>query len=319
MDISILKAAELISQEQVIAVPTETVYGLAASLTKPAAIDQIFALKGRPANNPLIIHVAEVEDILPFLIDVNEDFLKIAKFFWPGPLTLVLPINEEMISSRVRANLTTAAFRIPGHKLARDLLKLTGPLVMPSANLSGKPSATSRMHVESDFGKDFPVLDGGPCVNGLESTILYKDQSQELNPWKIIRQGALTQGDFRQVLGYLPEIVIHEKQAQVICPGQLYRHYAPKAKLKLVTKIEGEEGNDEGVILGFDEVIYPEGYKVYSLGSLNKPETISNNLYRVLRQLDDDGVKEALVDINFEVTGIMATVLERLKKASSGT
>jgi len=316
MDISTLQASELINQAQVVAVPTETVYGLAASLFKPDAIDHIFALKGRPANNPLIIHVADIEDILPFTNNLNEDFFKLAKNFWPGPMTIVLPIIEEKISSRVRANLTTAAFRIPNHLLARELLKLTGPLVMPSANFSGKPSATSRMHVESDFGQHFPVLDGGVCTNGLESTILYQDMTTQINPWKIIRQGALTPDDFLVVLGYLPEIINAESQEKIICPGQLYRHYAPKAKLQLTKEIPKSY---LGVIVGFDETIYPEGCRVYSLGSLEKPETISTNLYRILRKLDDDAVAQALVDINFLNKGLMSTVLERLKKASSSS
>lgn len=314
MDITILQAASLINAGEVIAVPTETVYGLAASLYQPAAIDKIFSLKGRPANNPLIIHVAEFQDILPFAENLPEDFYKLAEKFWPGPLTLVLPIIKEKISTRVRAKLLTAAFRVPNHPLARELLKLTGPLVMPSANLSGKPSATSKRHVESDFGLDFPVLDGGDCIKGLESTILYCDVSDQNKPWKIIRQGALTQNDFFEVLGYQPEIVKLNDHENPICPGQLYRHYAPKAKLELTKKFPE---HFTGTIVGFDEGVYPENATVYLLGSLKNPETISNNLYRILRMLDDDGVQEALVDVNFLDHGILATVLERLKKAST--
>ncbi len=311
MDITLLQASDLIKNGAVIAVPTETVYGLAASLISSSAIDKIFALKGRPANNPLIIHVADYEEILPFIYDVDADFFKLSQNFWPGPLTIVLPIIEGKISSRVTAGLKTAAFRIPNHPLARKLLKLTGPLVMPSANLSGKPSATCREHVEADFGNDFPVLDGGACIKGLESTILYRDTDQK---WKIIRQGALAQGDFYEILGYLPEIEKPKNHEKPICPGQLYRHYAPRATLVLKDNILESY---QGVIVGFEGRTYPVGCKVYLMGNLDDAESISKKLYCVLRKLDDDGVQEALVDIDFAKDGIFSTILERLQKASS--
>jgi L-threonylcarbamoyladenylate synthase len=312
MEITLLEAADLINKAQVIAVPTETVYGLAASLFKPTAIDKIFSLKGRPANNPLIIHVADYMEVLPFLKNDNSDFIELAKAFWPGPLTIVMPIKIETVSARIRANLTTAAFRVPNHPLARELIKLTGPLVMPSANLSGRPSATSKEHVKTDFGQEFPVLNGGACEKGLESTIIYKNKDN--NKWKIIRQGALAADDFRAVLGYIPEIEKPKSNETPVCPGQLYRHYAPKAKLKLTTEFKGDF---DGVVVGFDEGVYPDSCTLYSLGSLKEPETISQNLYRILRKLDEDGINVALVDINIPNNGIFATILERLQKASS--
>lgn len=312
MDITLLQAADLLLSSEVIAVPTETVYGLAASLYKPAAIERIFSLKGRPANNPLIIHVADINDIYPFIIKLDPDFLKLAKSFWPGPMTLVLPIIEAKVPSIVRANLTTAAFRIPNHPLAIELLKLTGPLVMPSANLSGKPSATCRKHVETDFGSDFPVLDGGTCTKGLESTILYKDVS--VNEIKIIRQGALSKEDIYNALKINAEIVKPQNNEKPICPGQLYRHYAPKAKLVLTTIFPE---NYQGVLVGYENRAYPKNSIFYCLGDLNKPESISKNLYMILRKLDENNVSEALVDINIPDTGLFATILERLQKASS--
>lgn len=308
MELTLLQAAALLKSGQVVAVPTETVYGLAASLFKEEAIAKIFALKARPLNNPLIIHVAHPKEVLQFTGLLGKDFEDLSRAFWPGPLTLVFPIIQKRIPAIARSGLLTAAFRVPAHPLARELLKLTGPLVMPSANLSGRPSSTSRRHVETDFGKDFPVLDGGECTSGLESTILFQDGF-----YKIIRQGAIPREEFYKVLAYTPEIVSLQKGENPLCPGQLFRHYAPRAKLTLQTTIPGDF---KGVILGFQERTYPSLCKVYQLGSLNDPHSISKNLYKILRQLDEDHIKEAVVDVDFPPYGLFSTILERLQKAA---
>jgi L-threonylcarbamoyladenylate synthase len=310
MRIPLENATELIRKGEVIAVPTETVYGLAAALNNPKAVEKIFSIKGRPSNNPLIIHLAQISQLLPFLsIDYPKDLELLANRFWPGPLTIVLPINEETIPAKARANLATAAFRIPNHPLAQDLLRLTGPLVMPSANLSGKPSATSPEHVESDFGSDFPVLDGGPCKCGLESTILMNRAGK----WFVIRMGAISPEKIAQVLGYSPSIDSGNHEGAPLCPGQLYRHYAPKAKLSLVTRIPI---NHDGNILGFTDRIYPKGMKVIPLGVSSNPEEVAENLYSALRFLDFKGFNSAFVDMDFPNSGLWATIAERLKKAS---
>jgi len=311
MDITLLQARDLIHQSDVIAVATETVYGLAASIDRPEAIEKIFSLKGRPKDNPLIIHVAKVADLLPFLKYIPDDFSKVANAFWPGPLTIVLPVFEEKISPHIRANLPTCAFRIPSLPLTRELLTVTGPLVMPSANISGRPSSTCKEHVEADFGKEFPVLNGGMCLKGVESTILYYNEENKV--WQIIRQGALTKEAFLHVLHYEPEIVKPKPKKKPICPGQFYRHYAPKAKLILTKKIPEKFS---GTILGFDSRSYPKGVALYSLGEINQPEMAAKKLYHTLRQLDLDRVDEALVDIDIPAHGIFTTILERLHKAA---
>lgn len=295
--------ADRLNRGEVAAVPTETVYGLAASLRFPSAIDEVFRLKKRPANNPLIIHVADPKDVQAYASAPLPESL--VEAFWPGPLTMVLPIDPNTIAEKARAGLFTAAFRMPAHPLTRALIKLTGPLVMPSANLSGRPSGTTAAHVEEDFGLDFPVLDGGSCTQGVESTILYYDSTE----WKIIRQGAIPQEAFFPILGYLP--VIELPKDKPLCPGQLYRHYAPKATLSL-TKILPPSCT----LIGYSDRIYPSS-KVYSLGPSDKPETIAQHLYDVLRQLDQDGVQEAYVDIDLPQDGLYRTIIERLKKASS--
>jgi L-threonylcarbamoyladenylate synthase len=310
MRIPLIKASQLLLEGQVVAVPTETVYGLAASLMQSKAINQVFTLKGRPANNPLIIHVADFIQIISFIKPSIPNLESLATNFWPGPLTLVLPINPELIPSKARAGLPTAAFRVPSHALTRQLLTLTGPLVMPSANLSGSPSSTRAEHVEADFGQDFPVLDGGPCECGVESTILYFDDGK----WKIIRQGALSAEDFSKVLDYTPRVEKLNPAKAPLCPGQLYRHYAPQAKL---IPTRSFDPHMQGIIVGFTDRPYPQNCRLISLGSLDQPQQIAENLYAVLRQLDKENIQTAWLDMNFPEEGILATVAERLRKAAS--
>jgi L-threonylcarbamoyladenylate synthase len=311
MCISLSQAIQALQEGQVVAVPTETVYGLAACLNQPAAIQQIFALKGRSLANPLIIHVAAPQDIQPYVTAFPPDFEKLAHAFWPGALTCILPVQEAYVPSLVRAGLPTAGFRVPASQVTRDLLQATGPLVMPSANLSGRPSATRPEHIDEDFGPDFPVLDGGACAHGVESTILlYQD-----NEWGIVRLGALAPDYFECVLGYQPRIIQRGVTEQPVCPGQLFRHYAPRAQLFL--------GDPAGLIeapfvLGFKERHYPTDKRVIVLGSLFNPKEVAENLYQALRQLDQEGASQAWVDMDFLQTGLWQTIAERLLRAGEG-
>jgi len=310
MKISLNVAAELLLQGRVVAVPTETVYGLAASLYHSDAVEQIFTLKGRPANNPLIVHLAEQTQIQQFVKELPPHFDKLAQCLWPGPLTLVIPVDIQQIPEKARAGLPTAAFRVPQHPLARQLLHQTGPLVMPSANISGKPSATQRAHIETDFGCDFPVLDGGVCQRGLESTILHYSQDR----WQMIRLGALAPENFAPILGYEPRFCLSTDAKMPLCPGQMYRHYAPNSKLILSTSFP--EGI-EGVLLGFNDRSYPSSFRLWSLGSSSDPEQVAGSLYEMLRRLDHEGIAMAWVDMNFSKEGLWNTIAERLQKAST--
>lgn len=309
MEVNLTEATQLLSSGHVVAVPTETVYGLAAALDCPKAIDQIFRLKNRPPNNPLIIHIAELDQLVEFTPTMPAGISDLARAFWPGPLTLVLPVDVDLVPTQVRAGLVTAAFRVPNHPLALELLRNTGPLVMPSANLSGKPSSTSRLHVETDFGGSFPVLDGGVCRSGIESTILHREKDL----WSIIRLGALSAESFLPILGYVPQVVGHDAEKAPICPGQLFRHYAPRAKLILCESNEQCKGP---VIIGFSDRTYFPGASVLSLGLSTSPESAAGNLYAVLRKLDQEGIDEAWVDMSFPREGLWMTILERLQKAS---
>jgi L-threonylcarbamoyladenylate synthase len=305
MDISLEIACTLLTQGEVVALPTETVYGLAASMAHPDAVAKIFTLKGRPSNNPLIIHVADLEQIYPYAAEIPPHFTELAASFWPGPLTVVLPIHPHLVPEKIRAGLATAAFRIPQHPLALKVLQSVGPLVMPSANLSGKPSATQAAHVEKDFGSHFPVLEGGACRRGLESTILYHMDGQ----WRIVRLGSLFPEQFEPLLGYKPPVHQGDK---VICPGQLHRHYAPKAQLLINSEFSPAE---IGYVLGFSDRNYPD-CKIFSLGKSDQPDKIAENLYEALRALDEAKIQRVWVDNDFPQNGLWLTISERLARAS---
>lgn len=172
MRIGLTEATRLLKEGKVVAIPTETVYGLAALANHPEAVEKLYRLKNRPRENPLIIHLHDALDLTNYMDEIPPSVKGLTDRFWPGPLTIVLPIQEGVVLPAVSAGLKTQAFRVPNHALTRALIAQTGPLVAPSANLSGRPSTVSPEQVEEDFGADFPVLDGGRCEKGLESTIL---------------------------------------------------------------------------------------------------------------------------------------------------
>jgi L-threonylcarbamoyladenylate synthase len=307
MIITLDEAASKLIAGEVVAIPTETVYGLAASVHLPEAIERIFTLKNRPKDNPLIIHVAEKREVLPYLSVVPERFEQLAEAFWPGPLTLVVPIDPSSAPPHVRAALPTQAFRIPAHPFAQALLKKTGPLAAPSANLSGRPSAVTPGHVAEDFGTDFPVLDGGKCTNGVESTILIWIDEK----WALGRLGALSPQALMPVLGYKPELI---SSSTPLCPGQKYRHYAPAAQLHL-----GKDLSQASVILGFRDRKYSPHAHVIHWGETSKPEEVLRELYHCLRELDARGIREAHIDMEVPSEGLWLTFRERVQKASGNS
>lgn len=310
MRVSLEKAIDLLKGGKVVAIPTETVYGLAAWLFKEEAVENIFSLKNRPSTNPLIIHVQDVDECAFYASDIPSDFQKLLTAFWPGPLTVILPVKENRVPTIARAGLTTAAFRSPAHPVARELLEFVAPLVAPSANLSGTPSATKPHHVENDFGLQFPVLEG-ECRHGLESTIL----AQKNGVWEIARQGAISQEEIAQVIGYLPKSNLHNDTAP-ICPGQLLSHYAPKAQLILSNQPYEICPKRSSVVLGFSNRAYPGAEKLLLLGSLANPQEVAFRLYDILRQLDSEGIAEAWVDIDTPIDGLWISIRERLLRAA---
>lgn len=308
MRLTIPQAISQLKSGHVIGVPTETVYGLAACLDQPSAIEQIFILKGRPKVNPLIIHIAQWQDVQKYVQHYPSQFEKLAQVFWPGPLTCILPVKSN-VPAIVRASLPTAGFRVPLHKMTRELIQATGPLVMPSANLSGRPSSTRPEHVEEDFGVDFPVLDGGVCSKGVESTILLYSKEE----WVIVRLGALSGEAFIPVLGYEPRLVQETSEVNPICPGQMFRHYAPRARL-LIGNLSFLK--EVPYVLGFTERDYPLDKQVIRLGSLDDPQEVAENLYEALRELDRRGASQVWVDMDFPREGLWKTIAERLTRAA---
>lgn len=304
MEVTFTQALDLLRKGKVVAIPTETVYGLAASLQHPQAIEEIYRLKGRPGDNPLIIHVHDLHQISQFCNEVPPLFNDLAMNFWPGPLSLVIPIKKDAIPITASAGLPSAAFRIPSHPVAREIIRQTTPLVMPSANLSGRPSATQAAHLQEDFGPSLPYLDGGVCDKGVESTILVYQNSR----WQLGRLGAIPLSKLENLLGY-PLKQIGET-SKPLCPGQHYRHYSPKAVLKMTKRIPN---TNEGVILGFSDRIYP--MRAIYLSHSQNGEEAAHHLYAALRQLDAENIEEAWVDGNFPTNGLWETVYERLIRA----
>jgi L-threonylcarbamoyladenylate synthase len=305
MEVSLQEAVKLLGQGENVVIPTETVYGLAASIKHPEAIRKIFEIKKRPLSNPLIVHVASCED-LDFAQTDLPGFEELAAHFWPGPLSFVLPLVKAL-DIQITCGLPSVAVRCPSHELCRQLLALTGPLVAPSANPSGKPSPTRLEHVEKDYGSKLMVLDGGPCSHGVESTIIAWDLDQKA--WSLARLGSLNPEDIEAVLGYPLERRL--KGSVAICPGQQWRHYAPQAHLYL-------SPHPSLPVIGFEERTYP-GVKVYVLGSLHDACGCLENLYDQLRQLDLEDVKEAWVDLDFPENGLWQTLRERLQKAATSS
>lgn len=235
----ITSAAEILKKGGLVAFPTETVYGLGANALMPDSVKSIFTAKGRPSDNPLIVHVAEKKDILKIALSLPEKAEKLIDTFSPGPLTVILPKRADL-SDAVTAGLDTVAVRIPSHPVARALIQISGvPVAAPSANLSGKPSPTTAKHVIADMmGRVDAIVDGGACDVGLESTVI--DMSGDVP--SILRPGGIT---FEQIRTVLPDVIIDRHVIEAVAvdekpksPGMKYKHYAPDAE---VTVIEGDE------------------------------------------------------------------------------
>lgn len=224
---AVARAAELLKQDDIVAFPTETVYGLAARATSPSAVKKIFAAKGRPSDNPLIVHVASWEMIPKVVSSWNDTAEALARAFWPGPLTLVLPKNAN-ICNEASADLQTIGVRWPNHPVALQLIQAANdPLAAPSANLSGNPSATTAQHVQHDLSGKIPlILDGGACSIGVESTVV--DLSQETPV--ILRPGHITQQELSDVCGCSVLLASRHDQTPK-SPGMKYKHYAPKTPI----------------------------------------------------------------------------------------
>lgn len=329
MKISFQEAVRLLKQGDVVAVPTETVYGLAACIAKPGALRKIFKIKGRPADNPLIVHVASFAELRGLAKEIPVGVQR-ARKFWPGPLTIVLPARADSVPRLVRAGLPSVALRIPAHPLMLKLIRAVGPLAAPSANPSGRPSPTRAAHVLADYGKNFPVLDGGTCRRGVESTVIRFDAS---GGWCVLREGALSKVRLARAIGVSPQNSLMEKTAHVgkaghvytpQSPGQKYRHYAPRAKLVAAamlgpSSIVGAPREAPARRHRFDAVLGFSDTKtdlpLVSLGRRGSAAANLRVLYTALRSLDERAYRKVWVDLDFPRAGLGATLHERLMKA----
>lgn len=317
------KAAELIQKGELVAFPTETVYGLGADALNPTAVLKIFEAKGRPADNPLIVHVKEAKDVLDIAY-VTDDFHKLAKNFWPGPLTMVLP-RKPVVPDITTGNLDTVAVRCPDNQIAIELIdRAKTPIAAPSANRSGRPSPTEAKHVLEDMnGVIKGIVDGGHTGIGLESTVLDLSSGKPT----ILRPGGITIEMLKEVLEDV-DVAKHKPGEKVRSPGLKYRHYAPKAPLYLVTgtpkeqymmiqkQIQDRQRNIGVLATSEFFPLYDVQNKV-SLGSRDNLVAIAANLYGALRFFDSTEVEFILAE-TVTGDGLAVAINDRLFRASGG-
>ena len=319
-DAAIAEAAEVIKRGGLVAFPTETVYGLGADAFRPEAVAKVFQAKGRPSDNPLIIHVAEISQFHEIGKNIPALALQLAERFWPGPMTLVVE-HRGNVPPIVTADLPTAAIRIPNHHVALQLIrKASRGIVGPSANLSGKPSPTTAQHVYDDLnGKVDIILDSGPTTIGIESTVI--DVTSE--PFTVLRFGGLTIEEIENVVGGV--ITTSTDDLSKRSPGTRHRHYAPHAHVELIPEgdtkhflqsLEHHRKRREniGCIVHSNELSFQQSSKHLFIISVQARD-YANSLFKLLRTLDERGVDIILVETISE-HGLGAAIMDRLRKAS---
>ena len=327
---AISKAAMLLRGGQIVAFPTETVYGLGADALRPEAVLRVFAAKGRPADNPLIVHVASAADAEPLVARIDARARLLMERFWPGPLTLVLP-KAARVPAEVTAGLDTVAVRLPAHPVALALIReAAAPVAAPSANRSGRPSPTAASHVYEDMNGRVPlILDGGRCAVGVESTVLDLTEATPV----VLRPGGVTPEALGELLGEVrvdaaalaPLVVANAPRS----PGMKYKHYAPDAALVIVSGpkearaalarrlcSEAEAAGELAVILAPAERKSAYPARVFrALGAEGDPREAAAQLFAALRELDAQGVQRIIAEA-VEAEGIGLAVMNRLCRAA---
>jgi L-threonylcarbamoyladenylate synthase len=320
----IKEAARLIREGEVVAFPTETVYGLGGQVKMDKAVQKIFTAKGRPSDNPLIVHIAERKDMDNLAHSVPNYAQALIDSFWPGPLTIIVPKQDGVLSELVTAGLNTVAIRMPDHPVALALIKEAGvPVAAPSANGSGKPSPTTAAHVLDDLsGRIAGVLDGGETGIGLESTVV-----DCTGPFPVIlRPGGVTQTDIEAVVGKaeIDTALQNEKEAPK-SPGMKYTHYAPEAPLYLMkgthSFIQGRidelraEGKKVGVMGTEESELFYTADCIISCGRRHDLESVAKHLYGALRSFNASSLDIILAE-TFPLEGVGAAIMNRLEKAA---
>ncbi len=321
---AIAACSALLTQGELVAFPTETVYGLGANALNPAAVQKIYQVKNRPANNPLIAHIADFDMLDQVASSVPSEIRALTAQFWPGPLTVVLP-RAAHVPPMISAGLSTVAVRCPAHPLALKLIRAAGvPIVAPSANLSGRPSPTCLAHCEEDLmGKVAAIMDGGSCRIGVESTVVAPCGAGKL---RLLRPGGISIAMLEQT-GFQVELdpaILSpvQKGQKVSSPGMLYKHYAPKAPMTIVTgepqavcaAIQRKEG--PGVwVLAFDEYM-DLFHQALSFGSIQDPLSQTQALFDALRRFDHLPCNQ-IYAMNPSREGVGLAVCNRLLRAAA--
>ncbi|MGN0297904.1 MAG: L-threonylcarbamoyladenylate synthase [Lachnospiraceae bacterium] len=328
---AIQQAGAILKNGGLVAFPTETVYGLGGNALDSSASQKIYQAKGRPSDNPLIAHVANIDQVTPLVTQISDEAKRLMKIFWPGPLTIILP-KSKLVPQETTGGLNTVALRCPDNPIALAMIEAAGvPIAAPSANTSGRPSPTNAHHVLEDMdGKIEMILDGGECHIGLESTII--DMSEE-EP-TLLRPGFITKEMLEHALGHEIKVdaaVTRQVSAGVRpkAPGMNYRHYAPKATLILVsgertnivasinqlTEKERKLGHKVGIICTDETISLYCADKILSMGSRKDMDSIAQNMFRVLREFDDTDIEIIYSEI-FSSEGLGFAIMNRLTKAA---
>ena len=326
---AIARAGEILKQGGLVAFPTETVYGLGGNALDPEASKKIYAAKGRPSDNPLIVHIEDMESLERLVTEVPEKARILAEKFWPGPLTMIFP-KTEVVPFETTGGLDSVAVRFPSDSIAQAMIRAAGGYVAaPSANTSGRPSPTTAQHVEEDLGDAIDmIIDGGPVGIGLESTIV--DFTEDVPV--VLRPGYISLEMLKETLGEVrmdKGLISPDSSIRPKAPGMKYRHYAPKADLAIVegetdavveavngfSAAADERGEQVGIIAAEETVSrYPKGI-VKCIGSREEEETIAHNLYEVLREFDQCQVSEIYSEA-FYTPKMGQAIMNRLLKAA---
>ena len=319
-------AGKIIKEGSLVAFPTETVYGLGADGLNETACKSIFEAKGRPSDNPLILHISNISMLYNLTDNINEESKKLMESCWPGPLTIIFKKSDK-VSSTVTAGLDTVAIRYPKDEIALALISAANtPIAAPSANLSGKPSPTRAIDVYQDLKGRIPlIIDGGSCDIGIESTVI--DLSEEVPT--ILRPGFYTYEYIKEILPNvrLDDSIVDSKKIPK-SPGQKYTHYAPKAKMEIFVGekasdeilkkaiIEKEKGKKVGVLIFEDQISKFKDFKLISLGNREELNYMSHVLFTSLRMMDDENVDLILAE-GVSEEGLGKSIMNRMKKSAS--
>lgn len=323
------EAGAIIKAGGLVAFPTETVYGLGGDALNPASSKKIYAAKGRPSDNPLIVHIADMEALPPIVAEIPEQAKRLAEVFWPGPLTMIFR-KADLVPHETTGGLDTVAVRMPVHKVAREFIRAAGGYVAaPSANLSGRPSPTVAKYVAEDMdGRIEMIIDGGDVEIGLESTIVDMTVEEPM----ILRPGYITKEMLEEVLETVEEdctLMRADSGQAPKAPGMKYRHYAPKGDLTIVAgealkvidyineqTTQAAAGGKKVGVIGTDATIGQYHAQVCkSAGNREQDSTIAKELYRILREFDDEKV-EVIYSESFSTQGLGQAIMNRLLKAA---